>query len=700
MADQEGATPDGGTPPGPDPAAAEPTRTDDSAAGGQSTPPADPSSKDDADDEVNEDRIRNDQRTVIKIAKFQAEVAAFGTDSSHRRGAVGAITAAVIAETLGAFCSSESFQEAEERLAKHRMVVLLGSEGSGRYHSSLALLGGWPRLALDNPVVSFSPTTTIAELAAKDRLKSGRRYLLHDARGDGRANAELRFELARLRQALADTEARLVITASAGTLFRGDFGELVVEWRPAAAAEVFDSHYAHRKLALDADELARAKAHAATLVTPAEVAAFAARLIDGVEKAMHSQVDADRDRVRTWFDDEGKTLEAEFAVAAACFLDRVPERMFERCLGRLRQLILDFDIEERASVTTPIKLTKAWAIKDGLLTTIEPDDPFADPLVAFRSPHMRRPAIEEVWRRYGDNLLNPLRRWIHELSRDVALEVRAQAAAGLALLGEIRWNEVMDSFVEPWSKDLAINRAAAATTLSMMATSDKLAPRALEVALKWSEKHGPRRGRTAALALGGPLNERYPDRTFEQLWYLASVNNPVAAVARVSLSLTLTGAHEDGDLDRVVLTLKNVRDALRWAKTRRSALELRCDVSTVLTVLVAPSDSVDGLVVADLLRRRSQAAGLVGELLGEVLHSAPHRHRGVDILRRVLAELTSAPGGAAAAAQLGNAVFGTASAELREPFRQTIKSELSVDAANAELSRQIIRSFIHGLTDN
>jgi hypothetical protein len=651
-------------------------------------------------DSFDETTVRQDASTINNIYGLYADNAVLGT-TIRKPPTIGTIRPEVVAAALRMFCGCEALQRAGSVLSRHHLVILIGPEGSGRYLAALAMLSGWPEPNLTNSIVSYSPTMSIAELARKDTLKHQRRYLLHEMIGDGKASAELRFEIARLKQVLSRTDSHLVITADAAAIFRGDFGELAVSWTPPDGQTIFDYYDNCGELDLSEEDRARAREYAAGLGRPHEVVGFIARLAGGIEAAMHSQFEVDRENVRSWFEKTEGNLDEELMAAAACFLDRIPERVFERCLSRLAQLVREYDSQERAPSTDPLKLIrKPWrpsAASESVVTMVEVADG-GEPLVAFRSPAMRRHALAEVWSRYSFGLLEPLRLWIRELVRDVSADVRIQAAMGLALLAERRWADVKESFLDPWSDDIAVNRAAAAATLSMMAASDLLAPKALEVVIAWSDKQGARRAMTAALALAGPLSVRYQIRAFEELWFLTTRGSHIAAVARMALSLQLSGAGSNHERALVVLRLTG--EALRWTQRQKGDLEIRSATSATLTVLRAPSLDSDELVIIGLLRACSEAVEVVGSLMSDVLLSAPHYHQAVDLLRSLLTDLTNMDDGRLSASRLGNAVFSPWKPEELEVLRPKIERDLAASTRDVELSRQIVKSFLYGIQDH
>ena len=644
-----------------------------------------------------ESTYRQEAESITNIMKLQAGVAVINSSDYSRPPTTGRIAIDDFRAILAAFCGCDAFRQAEETLERYGMVVLLAGEGTGRYIASLALLDRWPTKALDKAIVSYAPTTSIAELARKDTLKPGGRYLLHDLRGDGRASADQRFDVGRLKQTVVSLPARLVITADPVVVARGDFAELVVNWAPPDGGAVFDQHLACSGRQLKPDDLARARAHAAGLSRPAEVAGFVRRLADGLDAAMHSQADAEREEARDWFEDKSRTLSAELAVAAACFLNLVPERTFERCLARLQELVREYDQDERAPRVADLTLDRsreAWAGNSGLITTIEGKGRFGERLVAFRSPHMRQHVLFEIWNRYGYGLIQPLRDWIDLLVADLSVDVRVQTAAGLALLAEGQWWEVKESFLDRWSTGLFVRRAAAANTLSMMSGSEVLAPVALEVALGWLEhRQGARRAMTAALALGGALSIRYQDKAFEELWHLATKDRRIDLTARVALSVLLSGAA--GEPARAISILRTNVSALAWTEGHATGLDRRAAVSAIAAMLSAKGFAAQGLVVAELLRTEPEAPALVGRLFGAVLESAPHYHDSVDVLRRVLLPITETEDGIRVAHELGVAVFGNWSQALQRKLIPMIQADLVRSSEDANIARAVVRSFLH-----
>jgi hypothetical protein len=704
----------------------------------QLTDPARDAPEDTEDPDNSARAVHQTSETLVNVVGNNTVI--YASSEGSRPPLTGRIDEATVAEALSVFAAPPAFDQARAVLAKYGIVVLVGAEGTGRYLAALALLADWPRLNLPKPIVNYVPTTTLGDLTRIiDRKATDGRYLLHDMRGDGRPSAEQRFTLTRLKDTLPRVGARLVVTADRYAVAKTDFGELFVEWQPPPASAVFDAHIAHSGVVLEPEDLEQAREHASRLETPARVAAFVARIAtDGLTEAMNSRVEADRAAVRDWFSEQGRALADEVAVAAACFLHGVPERIFERCLSRLHELVRAYDQEKRAPRQEALTLSRAremWTGGDGLLSMVEGEGRFAERRIGFRSNAMRQQAINEIWDRYGYSLLQPLRDWLDELMRDPSLDVHAQAVIGLALLAERRWPEVKDSFLNPWSDGEFPYRLAAATVLAVMSGSELLAPIALETALDWAENRGARRASTAALALGSPLGLRYQDRAFEELWNLTRHARGVRTAANIGLACLLAWAarpetadgrdlpsesEEAAALQRASRILKITCRAVAWTTQRGRGLDRRHALDAVVTMLGATRFITGELVVVAVLRALPAAADVVGELLAAVLESGPHHHASVDLLRELLKQLSEQEGSMSLAQQLGLAVFRRWTPEARSVLVAQIARELAKPAnersgpllgdvrprdggrtggvtATPEVTRRVIRSFVECL---
>lgn len=660
----------------------------------QAAPSSEPSGPD--EDIESDETLQQTATTIINVMRMQAENAAFGTATGGRPPSTGTLDVGAVGDALVAFRGSDAFERAQKILIDQWLVVIVGHQATGRYSAALGLLTDWPATPASS-VQSLSPTTSVHDLAEPGLVKPGRRYLVHDIRGDGRASAEQRHDLSRLRPALRKAQSRLVVTAEPGALSTSDFGDVLVEWVPPACVEILQSHLTTAGVTLAPDDLDRARRHASTLARPHEVAAFVARIqARGLTEAMNLQSEIDCRQVTDWLDDPNRTVADRLTLTAACFLAGVPEHVFERCVARLNQLFH----EHGGGVTEPVgqsalDVEKPWTRLDGLLRSM-PSARFGERQVEFCSPYLGDYAIAEIWRRYGYRLIEPVRQWVDELVADTSLDVRTQAPFAVARLAESRWTEVEESFLVPWANDTLAHRLAAVNVLSAMASSEQLAPRALQLAIAWSDRQGQRRAMTAALALGGPLSTRYPQPTFEQLWALTARAQRIAAVARVALSLMLTCA--SAEPAQALRTLRYTVGALNWAMANQTPVGRRASTGAVANILAAPKLGSADLVIAELLQVDPEhAIEPIGILLAEVLASGPHHHGGVDVLRRLLNEIADRPENVSVADRLGDAVRRRWDPDQRQVLLPQVELALGLSQEEADLNGNVIRSFIRSI---
>ncbi|MGP4094913.1 hypothetical protein [Nonomuraea sp. KM90] len=424
--------------------------------------------------------------------------------SDHLRTVAGPVTRELNRREADALLRSYlepgCFPEAVRRLSMRHLLVLVGAEESGRRSGALALLS---RMSLaEGTITVLSPAASAGELLSGTEYEPGRAYLLHDwivASTD-------RTELVNLARKLAELGSYLVVTRSGAP---SQAVEVEHPWSAPEPGELFDLCLSTFDLraGLSPEALARARALALTLPTPAEVVRLAARLARGGEP--------DGEEVAAWFDTKPPMREV-LAVAALAFAHRLAEPAFDRQLARLEQLCHEIG---RRPVTGPLIGAESG-------------------LVGFRAAHQRGRVLAELAGRYGFSLWQPLREWVLSLpGQGPAVQVRA--AQGVALLAGHSPKEVRQELIEVWARGSAAERVAAANVLSYMCADDTLAPEALRLALGWAADPGDVRATTAAVALGGGLAVRYPADSARLLRRLEAAGGPAAAVAGQSLELLL-----------------------------------------------------------------------------------------------------------------------------------------------------------------
>lgn len=173
---------------------------------------------------------------------------------------------------LRTYLEPPCFPAAVRRLADGHLLVLAGAEATGKRLGAIALLS---RMSLaEGSVAVLSPVATVVELAARMEFEPGRAYLLHDWAG----GADERHDLLKLADELVEVGCFLVLTrngAPAPTV------EVEQRWEPPASGELFELCVAGFGTTAreNGHGLAEARAHAATLSSPAAVVNLARQVV-------------------------------------------------------------------------------------------------------------------------------------------------------------------------------------------------------------------------------------------------------------------------------------------------------------------------------------------------------------------------------------------------------------------------------------
>jgi hypothetical protein len=172
---------------------------------------------------------------------------------------------------LRTYLEPPCFPAAVRRLADGHLLVLSGAEATGKRLGAIALLS---RMSLaEGSVAVLSPVATVVELAARMEFEPGRAYLLHDWAG----GVDERHDLRKLADELVEIGCFLVLTRNGAPT---PTVEVEQPWEPPAAGELFELCVAGSGGAAGGHELAEARAHAATLSSPAAIVDLARQVAD------------------------------------------------------------------------------------------------------------------------------------------------------------------------------------------------------------------------------------------------------------------------------------------------------------------------------------------------------------------------------------------------------------------------------------
>ncbi|WP_433369420.1 hypothetical protein [Streptosporangium sp. CA-115845] len=592
--------------------------------------------------------------TVINnfFAEVQAQKATFGMPGTKTaRSTSRRLDEKEIERALRHFVRPPGFDAAARTLRERRVVVLVGSEGIGKWTSGTALLAQ-VKLPADKVVV-FSPSRDPEELLATS-FKKDRVYFIHDWSG-GRAEKSLRrFTFDTLSARLTQAEAHLVITLNRAEV-RRELEAFEIGWEPPDSLKLLDAHLGSDHSALLEPEFCE---HVAGLRSPRQVVELAGQMLGSTQPAWEILADLDGSAVAQWFDGGPKRSDV-LVVAALAFAYGLPERVFERLVVRLTSIADEVERQGAEPETRPIdeelpRSRKLWNSRHPLIGISTGE---GEPRVVFCGPRHREHVITQLCLQYGYRVWEPLREWIRELAMELP-EIQVQVAAGLALLARTRPEEVRESFLRPWAGGLVQERLTAANTLSMMCVDDTTAAVAFGTALEWVENAGQPQAMTAALAFAGGLSIRYPAEAVDWLWYLSLRGIRVSNVAQRALTLMFqTAAERDGEaLTGLQLLARHLERDLGEGMDHRL---VRRALEAVLGVLSSDRLESERPLMAWLLLAQPSSAGPIGVLWAWTLHNAHHRAEAVRALCRTLLALEDQDGAVAAAEALGQAIWST-----------------------------------------
>lgn len=608
---------------------------------------ADQANPEDFDDDL--DEWRNGATVINHFhSNVEASQAQFGVSGGNpARRATGPIDRAQADHLLRHFVAPPRFSKALEILRKEHLVLLAGEDALGKATSALALLR--EILGERAPLSSLSPALKLGELAAY-KFKNAQGYQVKDRIGDADAAALQSFEIDRLATNLKRANGYMVITTNVPAKHR-HLGGLVIDWEPPAALELFDRCLPETV----PEDITRARQRAAKLRSPKAIVTLAESVPSGVDAALASLDDSEARQVSEWFSDD-PDRRSVLTVAALAFAHGLPVRTFEELLARLVDRAEPVPVNEASEA--PLRQARAdWGKHP--LAKVTQDIPEAghaigERRVVFKSVEYRERVIGELVDRFGFDLWDPLRSWLHELAEQSSSEVRVQIALGIALLAKVSPREADDDYLQVWSDGSANQRLTAAHALSWMCFDEALAPLALHIAVGWTDNAGTNRAVTSAIALGGELGLRYPADAMRLLWFLAKRSRRLNKVAGSSLDFLFATSMEHTDVGMVLNFLHRL--ALSDIEGRVDHRRRRLALGALVTLLSGTCQDSTEPVPAFILRNQPATAPQLGQLWAWTLRSGSHRREAIEALRKTLLVLAEHQGTKSTVDTLGRSV--------------------------------------------
>jgi hypothetical protein len=576
--------------------------------------------------------------------------AVFGVQNHEgRQPTAGTVTGRLpieeVAAVVARYARPDCFGVAAERLANERVLVIEGKSGIGRRAGAVALLSEVDAVRL----TLLSPSLTLRQLAERD-YDEGRGYLVVDRFGE-RNSAVSEFSWSSVRDQVCEARAYLVVTAGVGVR-----GVSRVAWTRPPADEVLLAHLTGRGVG---DDDAREKVAEIAEDLPDEVGlsglANVAELIatgTAPADALKSLKDTAADEVRSWFAEEPedrKLLEA----AALCFLEYVDVRSFEFALDRLQAAMVKRlpgksgkalarptgrPLATRAK-RVPLMHVKEMAARVGTAS-----------VVVFKDEEYGRCVLAELWRTQDNAFWDGIAEWLDEM---VVKADSLSVARGLAALACAAFEEVNNSFLQPWSwGTVGLNgQFTAIYTLWYMCHGD-LAPVALQTAVGWAGERDIDQRWSAVVAFGGALGLSFAVESVNQLWVqLIARTDDLQVTACGAIAQLFAGLTDDPNCDaKAVLALLDMKmrkyglgigaERMRAASLMRFRALVMAAALAVLEVNSFETGQPAIIRYLDqYMRKQPDRLEAVARLWAAVLRHRPHRRRAILALRRSLRAL-------------------------------------------------------------
>jgi hypothetical protein len=499
--------------------------------------------------------------------RMHVEHGHFGSSTTpapeHR--ATGPLEETEIAKIVSAYAEPACFCDAASALATEHVIVLSGPAGSGRRAGSITLLD---RIrAPGGRLVALSPAITVEKLAARS-FDEGVSYLVNDMFDDQFIPEVADFHWLNICRNIRKSKACLVVTVGSGSPIARSKGVEHFSWhRP----EIDDVLRAHLGETVIDDKIIDTVAKALGPGYPlSEIAAIVHKISTAtdIDEVLADIQGASRLAVANWLDDAEREIPAVLEVAALAFVVGVSERIFEAELLELKARMAEFTPEQetksaeaRAQIDLRFRqLRKLRADHPLLMVQRVPMARKSGSLpirhVDFRMPVYRVHVITELWSRVSGEFWDAIQNWLRGIAQSGHPELINSMASGLALLGLVAPDEVIDSYLNPWTADDASwdEQTTAVYVLWRMSMLSQLAPLALQIAIHWAGQGTRTQRRAATYVFSGELGARYPTEAVKRLTHLADQGEELARQAHALLFATL--AEQDNDATVVLLEMR------------------------------------------------------------------------------------------------------------------------------------------------
>lgn len=354
---------------------------------------------------------------------------------------------------------------------------------------------------------------------------------------------------------------------------------------------------------------------------------FAARAAAAVVDALRADADLDEavarldnpgDQVREWLEREPELDEISFVMATAVLEGASYLNIADAAVKLYRQI-------SGSSATMEPRYQRDLNEERGWIERIgRPDDPDGGSVLRFKHARLRPFVLSVIWFEF-DGARAKILSWLTDLAEHTDVEVRARAAQAAGILAGSDFEHGVHSYLLSWAAARSARlRQSAAHGLNVAGTVGRHDQSAWSYVEHWAKLATSGASRafpaTAALAAGGPLGVRNPDRALRVLHALLrnggwDLLEPVALSTQVLI--------EAGCGDQALDAL------LDWTGPRHSGEPV---VKALLTFAYALRPEEPAAEWPVLMRTADRHRKSLPELWGRALDNADVRPLAVDAL--------------------------------------------------------------------
>ncbi|MEW1900577.1 hypothetical protein [Streptomyces sp. NPDC086147] len=620
---------------------------------------------------------------------------ATATERSGRARATGLLDGDEVDALLRSYIRPDCFDGAARELSRTGVVVLTGPRGTGKRSGAVALLRETVGPSAD--YVVLSPDIGLDQLAERT-FEAGVGYVVLDRTGAAgtagdAAEPSADFSWRRVRDQLRSHRAHLVITTVHAVSGRAPEAVRHLPWRPPALDKVVRARLVQARAPRESVE--RAVAGIPPRCPIAVVAEAAQRIAAGADpdQVWKEHSGAAPQAVHEWFGaDEGRSLREIAEVTTLAFAPGVGRRAFESLQDTLERLLEPVyftpedgpassgpaapDTAERSAApdgrdrrparrARPADRRRSLARNPLITTEMQVYGATTREVMVFADVELRRWVLQELWRDHPIEYWDAVRQWLDVVvGADPDPVLQHSIASGLTLLGHTAFDEVVQSYLDPWARGRSgrTGQTIAAYVLWYMCLDETQAAAALTLVRTWAQSTHPTLRGTALVAFGGQLGATFPTDAVKWLWAVLRSGVLDKHEERASglrawaqLFLTLVDCQEDAGIVLDALAHR-IRKEQRTRAAAYSATGLLA-LETVLYVFGATERLSGRPAVARYVADRPEETEVVAELWAAALRYRPLRRSALSALLATVGALPAvASDPTAVATRLGRAL--------------------------------------------